>query len=196
MAIILADSGVSASRSNIEYCTGVGRNGMFAGETGFKSGPNTASYGASTSDGTPLMVKHNRPHRREPPIPKELRNEVIQHARSLARRYRNLFAADRELKDRVLRLVGALLPPRPRRRGRPGNQKVTQALRLLGRLRRQYPEENSRQHWTRVDDAIVIPNLHVLTDAERESAKLQLRDRVRWRLRKRSRKIRTEISIS
>src|SRR5262249_9072430 len=137
----------------------------------------------------PTTSKRKR-RRRQAAIPRELRTEVTQYARTLARKYRHLFRADRQMKDRTLRLMRALLPPRARRRGRPGNRDVTRAISLLSRFRRQYPEETRQQHWARVY-ALVIPNFHSMIDVEQETARFALRERVRWRMRKRRGKIRS-----
>src|SRR5215469_8048627 len=104
--------------------------------------------------GSPLRPPLAKPkrHRREPPIPKNLRRDVRQYARALAKKYRPLFAADPKLKDRILRFARVLLPPRPRRRGHPGDPDTSRAIRLLQRLRREHPEECSQQHWARVDE--------------------------------------------
>jgi hypothetical protein len=114
----------------------------------------------------------------------------------VARKYRKLFAADRRLKDRVLRLERALLPPRARRRGRPRNQTITGAIALYGKFRRQYPEEQPRIIWSRVYP-LVIPGYQEMPDLEQRTAREKIREQVAWRRRKRHpRKIPTEISIS
>jgi hypothetical protein len=107
-----------------------------------------------------------------------------------------LFAVDRGLKNRVVRLVRALLPPRPRRRGRPRDQTTTRAIVLCRKLRRQYPEEKPRAIWSRVYP-LVIPGYESMSDLERRAAREHLRERCAWRRRKRRpRKIPAEISIS
>jgi hypothetical protein len=103
-----------------------------------------------------------------------------------ARKHRDLFAGDRELKDRVLRLMRVWLPPRPRRRGRPANAEITRAVRLLRRFRREHPAENPQQHWARID-RLLLPDPDSMVPAEWEAARFDLRERVRWRLRKRRR---------
>jgi hypothetical protein len=142
---------------------------------------------------TPLATSKRR---REPSIPKELRIEITQHARMIAGEYRKLFAADRQLKDRVLRLLRALLPPRPRRRGRPPNPIVTRAIVLRRKFRRQFPEEKPRATWSRIC-LLVISSYADLPEVEQRTAREKLREQVAWRLRKRyPRKIPAEISIS
>jgi hypothetical protein len=114
----------------------------------------------------------------------------------IARKYRKLFAAGRRLKDRVLRLLRALLPPRPRRRGRPADQTVTRAIVLYRKLRRQYPQDKPRALWSQVYP-LVIPGYEAMPDLEKRTAREQLRERIGWRRRKRRpRKIPAEISIS
>jgi hypothetical protein len=134
--------------------------------------------------------------RRQPSIPKELRREVAQFVRMIGRRYRKQLAADPQLKVRLLRLAKALLPPRPRRRGRPPDPVVTGAILLHAKLHRQYPEEKPRAIWSRVYP-LVIPNYAAKTDVEQRTAREDLYLRVTWRRRKRRpRKNRTAISIS
>jgi hypothetical protein len=142
----------------------------------------------------PTSIKPKR--RQAPTIPAELRHDVVQHARSLARRYRKLFAADRKLKECVLRLERALLPPRPRRRGRPRNPVVTRAIALHAKLRRQFPDDPPRAVWVRIYEQL-IPGYRELSSIEQHTAREELRERIAWRRRKRRpRKIRAEISIS
>jgi hypothetical protein len=134
--------------------------------------------------------------RREPSIPKDLRIEVTQHARSIAKKYRKLFVADRQLKDRVLRLLRALLPPRPRRRGRPRNQTTSRAIILYRKLRKECPEDKPRAIWSQVYP-LLIPGYADMPEVEQRTAREELQERIAWRRRKRRpRKIRTEITIS
>jgi hypothetical protein len=144
--------------------------------------------------GDSLTTKRKR--RREPSIPKQLRIEINQHAPMIASEYRELFAADRQLKDRVLRLLRALLPPRPRRRGRPRNQTITSAIVLRRKFRRQYPEDKPRAIWSRIYP-LVIPGYADMPEVEQRTAREKLREQVAWRRRKRHpREIPAEISIS
>lgn len=53
-------------------------------------------------------------------LPRDLRKELATFARKLAREHRTLFAANPNLRKRAGQFLTALLPPRPRRRGRPG----------------------------------------------------------------------------
>jgi hypothetical protein len=139
------------------------------------------------------MAPASNTRRRQPSIPKELRKEITLQVRLITRRYRDLFKADRELKSRVLSLVRTLLPPRPRRRGRPGNPTVTRAILMYGRLRRRFPEEKPRAIWKRIYP-IVIPMYADMSEMEHRTAREQLRERVSWRRRKR-RKIPAEIAV-
>jgi hypothetical protein len=133
--------------------------------------------------------------RRRPSIPKDLRIEVTQHARSIASKYRKLFVADRQLKDRVLRLLRALLPPRPRRRGRPRDQTTTRAIVLYRKLRRQSPENKPRAIWSRVYP-LAIPGYEGMSELEQRTAREKLGERIAWRRRKRRpRKIPAEITV-
>jgi hypothetical protein len=134
--------------------------------------------------------------RRRSSIPKDLRIEVTQHARSIAKKYGKLFAADRELKNRVVRLVRTQLPPRPRRRGRPGDQTTTRAIVLYRKLRKQCPEDKPRALWSRIYPLVILGYAD-MPDVEQRTAREQLRERITWRRRKRRpRKNPAEISIS
>ena len=155
-----------------------------------ETGPEAIAPGVSD----PPTTKRKRVHR-QAAIPRKLRIEVMQYTRNLGKKYAHVFAGDRQLKDRVLRLMRATLPPRPRRRGRPGNQIVSRAVRLLRRFRRQHPEETPQQHWARVD-RLVLPNPDSMMHADYEAAKFDLRRRVRWRMRKRRRKIPAQFAVS
>jgi hypothetical protein len=96
----------------------------------------------------------------------------------------------------VLRLARALLPPRPRRRGRPGDPDVTRAIQLFGRFQRQYPGETPRQLWSRVYPLVIL-GYDRMTEMEQRTARERLQERIHWRLRKRRpREIPTEISAS
>ena len=153
-----------------------------------------ADRACGTGDSPTNKPKRRRrpgpPIPKEPRIPKELRAAVTEHACVIARQYRHLFAADRQLKDRVLHLVQALLPPRARRRGRPGLPDVTNAIRLRRQFRRQHPGKNAKQIWARVYPAVIL-GYDRMTELERESARNELRQRVADRLRKRARWKRT-----
>jgi hypothetical protein len=114
----------------------------------------------------------------------------------IAKKYRQVFAADRRLKDRVLRLERALLPPRPRRRGRPRNPAVTRAIVLYGQFRKQYPQDQPRAVWSRIY-SLVIPGYDGMSGLEQRTVREKLREQVSWRRRKRRpRKIPAEISVS
>jgi hypothetical protein len=95
--------------------------------------------------------------------------------------------ADPTLKDRAARLLRSLLPPKPRRRGRPGLDSVTTAIRLLGSFRKQFPGELWAEVWQRIYPE-AVPNYVVMNSVEQEHARQVLRERVRWRLRERKRR--------
>jgi hypothetical protein len=69
-------------------------------------------------------------------LPSPLRHQLVAFASSLRREHRVLFVANPDLKKRVGSFLVALLPPKPRRRGRPGRPDVTKAIRLLRRFKR------------------------------------------------------------
>src|SRR5215831_20081250 len=90
-----------------------------------------------------------------PDLPKGMRNEIASLARKLAREHRALFAADPTLRKRAGQFLTALLPPKPRRRGRPGRPDVTQAIRLLKRFLREFPNERPAEHWARMYPVVI-----------------------------------------
>jgi hypothetical protein len=145
----------------------------------------------------PITAKLNRQKRREPAIPKEIREEVTSFTRGLAKKYRSQFTP--ELKDKILRLARALVPPKPRRRGRPRDPGITRARILFRRLRRKYPQERPREIWNRVCVEL-IPGYAALPEWELRTAREDLQARVKSRVdlirsrRKRQRKIRAKIS--
>ena len=130
--------------------------------------------------------KRSRRRRSDPGIPSPVRKKITRLARELNRQQRQSFITDPKLKDRAARLLRSLLPPKPRRRGRPGRTDVTQALRLLKRFKPQYPEEKPVNLWARVYP-IVIPGYGAMNQQEKRHAKAELRERVRWRKRSRQR---------
>jgi hypothetical protein len=85
----------------------------------------------------------------------QLRKEVVEHVRSIVRKHRAAFAADAGLKTRVLTLTRALLPPRPKPRGRPANPETTRAIVLCNRFRRQHPAEKPRDLGPRLPGALL-----------------------------------------
>jgi hypothetical protein len=127
----------------------------------------------------PITAKLKRQRRREPAIPKEIREEVTTLAHGMARKYRSQFTP--ELKGKVLRLVRALLPPKPRRRGRPRDRTITSAMMLLGRFRRKYPQERPRDIWNRVCLEL-IPGYAALPEVDQRAAREDWQPRVKSRL--------------
>jgi len=117
-------------------------------------------------------------------LPRAIRKELASLARKLNREHRVLFAGNPNLRKRAGQFLIALLPPKPRRRGRPGIQSVTQAIRLIGKFRRQCPGERAEQIWSRVYP-LAIPAYATMSELEQSDARQELRERVRWRLRAR-----------
>ena len=120
------------------------------------------------------------------PLPRELRKEIAAFARKLAKEHRAVFAEDPTRRKRAGQYLTALLPPKPRRRGRPGDPTVTKAIRLLRTFRRQCPNEHGERIWRRIYP-LAIPNYNSMTALEQGDARQQLRGRVRWRLKRRKR---------
>lgn len=137
---------------------------------------------AKVESGSPPPSKPRHPFHAE--LPRDLRKEIAALARKLKRDHRALFASDPIYRRRAGQFLTALLPPKPRRRGRPGIQSVTVAIRLLRKFRLQYPEDRPAQRWRRVYPE-AIPNYATMGELEKADARQQLRERVRWRLRDR-----------
>src|ERR1017187_8800850 len=104
------------------------------------------------------------------PIPSALRKEIATFARKLKRDYRVLFATNPLNRRRAGQFLTALLPPKPRRRGRPGRADVTTAIRFLRQFRHQYPDERAAQHWQRVYP-VAIPNYATMSGIEQSDAR-------------------------
>ena len=129
--------------------------------------------------------KRRSRRRSDPGIPAAVRKEITWLARELNQQYRDRFISDPKLKDRTSRLLRSLLPPKPRRRGRPGIPSVTVAIRLLQQFRRQYPRERGEEIWRRIYPK-AIPRFDAMTEAAQNDARHVLRERVRWRRRART----------
>ena len=125
-----------------------------------------------------------RQRRRQRSIPRQLRQEAMQHAREMATKYGRFFHRDRTLKHRVVKLMAALLPPRPRRRGRPRDQETTRSILLYKRFRRKYPEERPCETWDRVCREM-DPEYAILPDLERKDKREAFRERAKSRARSR-----------
>jgi hypothetical protein len=118
-------------------------------------------------------------------LPREVRQEIARCAQQV-RKHRKLFVADPKLKDRVARFLRSLLPPR-RKRGRPGIASVTEAILLLKKLRREFPQEDQRQLWQRVYPE-VIPHYGSLPREQQRGQEMLLREQVRSRGNQRRRR--------
>jgi hypothetical protein len=117
-----------------------------------------------------------------PELPRQLRKEIAAFALSLKRDYRAMFASDPIYRKRAGQFLMALLPPKPRRRGRPGRADVTNAIRLLRLFKRQNPHERPAEHWARIYP-VVIRGYPEMNPVQQRDARERLRERVRWRLR-------------
>ena len=138
---------------------------------------------AELPENTPEVVKPKR-RRRASGIPAGLRQETAVFARGISKRYRDAFNSDRTLKEKTLRYARALLPPKPRRRGRPFNQETTRAIVLYNRFRRQHPQEKPREIWDHV--CLVLYSEYAgLPEIERHDIRDALRGRVKSRVRSR-----------
>jgi hypothetical protein len=134
----------------------------------------------------PLIAPRQAPRRHRSVIHAKVSKEVRECASRLRRKFAALFAADPRLRRSVGRLIERQLPPRGRRRGRPGYPEVTRALRLFAGFRRTHPGEPAQGLWALVYPA-VIEGHGTMSPVERRDAEQQLRERVRWRRRSRRR---------
>jgi hypothetical protein len=120
------------------------------------------------------QLQRKRSFQRMAGIPAGIRKEIARAARELTRQHRMLFISDPRLRDSTARLLRSLLPPKPRRRGRPGMETVTIAIRLLGKIRRQYPGESAEKTWRRIY-AQAIPGYTSMNATEQRDARQVLR---------------------
>ncbi len=127
------------------------------------------------------------PRRTEPELPRALPKEISQFARKLKRDHRALFASNPLYRKRAGQFITSLLPPKPRRRGRPSWRDVTEAIGLRKEFRRQFPDEPWAETWDRIYPH-VIPGYDAMTGIEQNDARQVLRERVRWRQRARKRR--------
>ena len=102
-----------------------------------------------------------RPHL----LPRTFRRELAK----LTRRYAQVFEGKPTLKDVAVRYFRAILQPH-RRSGRPCDQNVTTASRLLKTYRKRYPNETYSDRWARVYPT-AIPDLETLPPREAASAR-------------------------
>ena len=122
--------------------------------------------------------KPKRRRRHGPRLPAVVRKEITQCARKL-RQQRKLFTADPKLKDRAARVLRSMLPPK-RKRGRPGNPAVTEAILLLGRLQRKNQGQERKQLWQQVYRQ-AIPCYPNLTREQQRAEEVLLREQIRSR---------------
>jgi hypothetical protein len=113
--------------------------------------------------------------RKRQPLPRALRQELLE----LAQRYARVFDGKPALKDVAVRYFRALVQPN-RRSGRPCERHITTAARLFRRYRRGYPSETYSQTWARIY-AVALPSLADLSPREASAQKRGLRSAVRAR---------------
>jgi hypothetical protein len=126
------------------------------------------------------VASTSKVRRSSPRLPAAVRKEITRFAQQL-RQHRKLFISDPKLRDRAARFLRSLLPPK-RKRGRPGLDSVTKAIRLRQRLRRQYPGEKPEQIWQRIY-LEAIPAYASMERERQKAERLLLRERVRSRRR-------------
>ena len=99
-----------------------------------------------------------------------VRTEVAQFARCLNKKYQSQFTP--ELKAKALRLLRALISPRPRR-GRPRDREISRAMTLLRRFKQKFPRAKSRENWDRVC-LILIPEFRKMSKLKQNNARKDL----------------------
>ena len=128
----------------------------------------------------PKISRRGKRRNEELALAPELLNDIVAAAQVIRENHQARFLVDRELKERCARLFRTLLPPRPRRPGRKPIASVTRAIRLMKRLRRQFPDIKPARLWARIYPK-VIPNYANLTEDGRWNERRRLRDRVHSR---------------
>ena len=136
----------------------------------------------------PVSVKPAFPrHRPAVQIPSPLESDICRIAAFLIAQHGDVFIRDRQLKHRLTAKLQSLLPPQPRRPGRPESASGTAAIRLRQEIKRRHPERPDKEIWREVYPE-TIPNYHGLRPPERRDAQDRLRQQVRWRLSARRRR--------
>ena len=131
----------------------------------------------------PIAEFKPRRRRRKPGVgvPRALRRELRAVGRDLAKRYKDFFLRDRELRDRCAKLLRVLLPPR-RAAHHPRDAHITRALRTYRTLRRKHAEQPPREIWHLVCQR-TIPGFSLLSETEQSDQCNALRERARSRER-------------
>ena len=128
-------------------------------------------------------------------IPPALLRDLSKYARELRKRHREAFNANPQLRHAAGRVFVALLPPRPRRAGRPCELGITTAARLLKRYRKRFPAEPAESIWARIYPA-AIPGFKGLPHSEKLRRKRLLRAGVRSRKNTRRRRSKRQNIVS
>jgi hypothetical protein len=126
-------------------------------------------------------------------LPRSLPKEIAACPRKLNRHHHALFTSDRAYRKRVgqfltalLPFLTALLPPKPKRRGRPGILSVTKAIALKKKFRREHPGKTPEQLWRWIYPE-AIPNYDAMSEVQKHDARAELRARVKDRIKKQNR---------
>jgi hypothetical protein len=135
------------------------------------------------------------PRRRKSPLPRPAQRTVIACARELKELHGAAFLANPELRRAAGKLLTALLPPRPRRRGRPFEPRISRAIRLLRRARKTNPGESPVERWARIADAC-IPGYSKLDCGKRRELRNNLKAAVRSRINTRIRRKKSSTECS
>jgi hypothetical protein len=122
-------------------------------------------------------------------LPRSLRKEIAAFARNLKGDHRALFSSDPAYRKRAGQFLTALLPPKPKRRGRPGIPSVTKAIALLKKYRREHRGEKPEQLWRRIYPA-AISNYDAMSEVQKRDARAELIARVKDRTKKQKRRAR------
>jgi hypothetical protein len=127
------------------------------------------------------------PQRRKSALPKDAQRAIIACARLLREQHKPAFRSNPELRRVAGKLLTALLPPRPRRRGRPCEPHISLAIRLLKRAPKTHPGESPIDTWDRICGR-AVRSYRTLDRGkrreERNNLKAAVRSRVNTRIRR------------
>ncbi len=135
--------------------------------------------GFGTSELQTIQTDENRAASSHP-MPAHLAGDILTAAQGIRDRHKELFAADRKLKDRAARLFRTVLPPRPRCPGRKRIPSVTIAMRMHKKLTNENATARPEEIWAKIYPK-AIPNYASLTQGDRWMEQRRLRDRVHSR---------------
>jgi hypothetical protein len=153
--------------------------------------PNAPTSSATSLGQSVAEAPGTAPHSTAPKrakLPPELAAAAHRDARRVGRKFQRLFLGDPRLKERYAAAIRKDLPPRPRPPGQPAQQQITEAEKLLRRVRREHPEEDRSQHLERVCAAL-FPDWQRRPPQARRQDKRVLANQIRSRRNARSQRL-------